>query len=384
MVKITIPKQTKKEQKHQEIELENITKEQLLKILEGKQENKKKQLTIKITTNTVNQIRTYAKEQNTTVTNVLQTITSEYFKNKSITRDVITPNTKTYIAIPVEQEARQKYIKQKINLLLTDPKKDNYGNITAGEFDKFKIQNNKADLQYTQLKEINNLLDKYDSEEKCYYSNYNAYNYDNPLLNHLGILIYEHKRIILDNTDTSETGEHIPCDILLIHSYNGEVQEVRSITRQECYNIASDVNNKAILNYLDNYPQHEYITNVHEDILDKKALQGIILKRTQQLGRVKHENKKLQEDKKELQRIITQLQTGKKIDTQYPDVIQAEINNYLETIESLKEENSKLRMNCNRLQYEIRDIENEQELKNKEIDEMIDSMKTRIRQTYNK
>ena len=376
MTRITDPSPTNINQ-HKKIELENITKKELLRILEAKKHDPKQQLTIKINTNTLNQVRIYAKEHDTSMTNTIETIVTNYFKNKTITRDTITPKHDITILLPLENEARQRYIKGHINLILNDPEVLDDNNVKPNEFDKFTLLGREIPDNETQgiyIDTINNLLDNYDSEEKCYYSNYHVDHYDNPLLNHLGVQILE-----------THTGENnaLHYDIILIHSYDQEVQEVRLITQKECYHLASEVNNQSIIDYFDTYSQHEYIDTVQRDITDKKLLRQEIERKTQDNNRLEQRNKKLHDDKKQLLNIIDQMKKEKNIHVSYgEEAREQEITEYTQKIEVLEEENSKLKEKYNHIEAELRYIQREQDQKDKEVDKIIESVTKKIRNIY--
>ena len=376
MTRITDPSPTNINQ-HKKIELENITKKELLRILEGKQNDPKQQLTIKINTNTLNQVRIYAKEHDTSMTNTIETIVTNYFKNKTITRDTITPKHDIAILLPLENEARQRYIKGHINLILNDPEILDDNNVKPNEFDKFTLLGREIPDNETQgiyIDTINNLLDNYDSEEKCYYSNYHVDHYDNPLLNHLGVQILE--------THTGEDNA-LHYDIILIHSYDQEIQEVRLITKKECCDLASEVNNTLILDYFDTYTQHEYIDTVQRDITDKKLLRNEVVRKEQEVNRLQQENMKLLDDKKRLIHIITDMRTKKHIPVRYNgDAIEQEVEEYTQKIKLLENENNTLQEKYNNIEAELRYMQREQEHKDQEVDKIIELVTKKIRNIY--
>ena len=346
MAKITDPSQPDT-QNHQKIELENITKKELIEILENKKskDTKQEQLAFKLTNNLLNQIKIYAKEHNTSRTNTVETIVTAYFKNKSITRDYFTLPTEVNIIIPIDEEIRLKYLEGHVNLMLKDQQVEN-GNIQVKPFDVFySMLKDTPDkyINYVTLSNANNLLDQYDSKNKCYYSNYHADQYSNIFLNHLGVIILENHGRIIEKEGHSTIDDSLHYDILLIHSYNREVQEVRMITKEECYKLASEVHNTIICDYFDNYKQHEYIDSVHRDYIDKWVLK-------RQLHQTKEELQEMKSQNKKLHKTIETLSNGENIQE-----IQSELNKQHE--QEVQELQGKIRT----LEATIQHIEKEKE-----------------------
>ncbi|MDY2744724.1 MAG: hypothetical protein SOV21_03625 [Methanosphaera sp.] len=334
MAKIIDPMQNPSDTKrHQKIELENITKEELLEILEDKKprDTKQEQLAFKLSNNLLNQIKTYAAEHNTSRTNTVETIVTAYFKNKTFTRDYFTPDKDVTIIIPLEDEIRAKYVDGQVNIMIKDKYVEN-DTIQVKPFDiLYNVLKNTPDkyINYVTLENTNNLLDKYDSENECYYSTYHADQYQNIFLNHLGVIILEHHGHFIEKDGTTHIDKSLTYDILLIHSYNQEVQEVRMITKDECCKIADEVDNQIILDYFKNYPQHEYIDTVQREQIDKFTLNKQLHKTKQELHKMELENKKLHQT-------IINLSNGEQVQSIPKDIHEQEIASLQERIRTLE------------------------------------------------
>ena len=197
MVKITTPEQNEEKlNEHQKIELENISKEELLKALENKQPKQLKEvaLSLKLTKNLSNQIRVYSKLHDTSMTNSIEQIITRFFDNKTLTRDYFNPTNEVSISIPLESEIIDKYITGNINLMVDVTETNDKPSINPYDKQNNIINELPSYFNIMHIETINNSLDEYDPINECYYSNYHVGlngKYQNKFLNHYGLIILE-------------------------------------------------------------------------------------------------------------------------------------------------------------------------------------------------
>lgn len=354
MVKITTPEQNEEKlNEHQKIELENISKEELLKALENKQPKQLKEvaLSLKLTKNLSNQIRVYSKIHDKSMTNSIEQIVTKFFENKTLTRDYFTAKNDVNIAIPTEHTIIQKYITGGVNLIVNlEENEENEQTITP--LDKqFKIINELPDefFEIIELKNINNILDEYDPINECYYSNYNVGvngKYTNKFLNHYGLIILEKNKHPIMENGKLVIDHTLDYELIGIHSYNNEIIEVKLMNTKQCYELATEVNNPMVLEYFNNFIDYEFIENVKNETVDKWVMMEEIQKTKNQLNHLEYKNNELKKENEQLQHVINNLRKQKKIRVSTIDYDKPLLTN--KEIKELQDENKYL---CEELEY---------------------------------
>lgn len=375
MVKITTPEQNEEKlNEHQKIELENISKEELLKALENKQPKQLKEvaLSLKLTKNLSNQIRVYSKLHDTSMTNSIEQIITRFFDNKTLTRDYFNPTNEVSISIPLESEIIDKYITGNINLMVDVTETNDKPSINPYDKQNNIINELPSYFNIMHIETINNSLDEYDPINECYYSNYHVGlngKYQNKFLNHYGLIILETQgATVFENSKPVFDDTALNYKLIGIHSYNKEIIEVRLMTTKQCYELAIKVKNQNILNYFNNFNEYGYVEAVKRDVIDKWDLRKQIDKINFDKVKLQSENSKLMKENEELHNRIKNLRDNK--DTPLENIILDEYYGLVDLNES-KEQISKLQKENEELKSELNYLINVQEKRLDKIEKAV-------------
>lgn len=306
MVHITDPKEDMKNtnkdfendiRKYDNIQVENI-KDFVVK------ESKPKRISMRLNDNLLNNLKTYAKVNNMTMTEVIEGALKDKFKNK-IVRDQY--NIKpVMVLIPNTIELIKQYREKKINLIVNIGEDiEPLQRINAFDKQSKLYESNKDKFDIYTIDVTNNYLDTYISETNNYFdaSYYNENNKDiskdwRHHTRHLGLIVIEHPE--LEQFEEIENGyvkikDPVPI-FLLIREYIGEIENVTIISKNEAMKRASLVSNMPIMNYMYDYEDIEKIREIKEpyDIISTLITETSVLK--EEINKLKAENTRLLEN----------------------------------------------------------------------------------------
>lgn len=233
------------------------------------------------------QLRRYALEHNTNITNSVERIINEKFMNKKIDRDYFNLSEEAPLLVPQDDDLITMYLSDSINLLVAI-QEDEKAKYTIKTFDKQEeiYNKNKNDFIILKIQRVNNVLDQYDKENDCYYTMYNYNDTKDPFKNHLGVCFITRlqTKINVDEKSTKKTTEEIIP--ILVQSYDNVLEEARIISQEELLQLSEEVNNHLLYLYVSNSDDFVNIRHIELVYEEKNKLR-------QQVNNLLFENTRL-------------------------------------------------------------------------------------------
>lgn len=275
-------------------------------------EAKTEKINTRITETISNTLKVYCELNNTTVSNFIDDLISNFFEGKKINRDYY-PIEETVIAIPKTPKLIKKYIENEVNLVVN--KSEITKSFPIDPYDKqySLCKSNQPLINLFYMNGTNNYLDKLDPKNKVYYSTINKDVYSDDvfkqfeeelepkdlLKTHSGLIIFP-MTYLKEYNKEKKYYEEKPlkkdyCMFLLVHEYNNKITRVNLITRKQAINLALTVENEDLLEYINNNEDIATFKPIKEEyeLIDFQSEHITELK--QKIEVLEEENRKLKE-----------------------------------------------------------------------------------------
>lgn len=176
MVKITDPRNnsnSKEVNNNDNSETQKLTPELIKEMIKQQDKQDKKettQLNLRLETSISNQIELQAIQEDTTKTEIIKEILTDFYNHKTLTKGTFKLKRPVTLMIPKNEKLLNDYIEHGINIVssLKLINHERYINPLDPQTNLYETKN----YDTITLTQTNNLLDKYDSEKKCYYGIY--------------------------------------------------------------------------------------------------------------------------------------------------------------------------------------------------------------------
>ena len=293
MVKISNP--IKEEENNETINSSfnmDLTDESFKEMLKPETKKDTTPINFRLETDVVNEIKTYAEENNTTITEVLKDILIGYYNNKKITKGTFNLKEPVNLIIPKSRTLLNKYIQQNVNIISTinetvkgteinplDPQLELYNNSSSG-------------YELIKITRANNILDILDTENKCYHFNLTGKYYwngtetiiapeeaEDKLLNSI------HGGLLLVNIPTDQYKQKLETLIVYTLTIGTKLIKASIITVDTALDLAIETKNNDLMKYINKINEYAFISelvnydNTNEELSkENEELKEVIVK----------------------------------------------------------------------------------------------------------
>ena len=278
MVKITDPNQEKNntDKPHlphletpEEIKLTPFLIKDMIK---PKNKQETTPVNVRLDKNIVTQIELYATEHNTTKTEVIKDILTEYYRNKKIRQVSFNLNEPVNLIIPKNKKLINQYIEKEINIITSIKRVNN--NTIINPLDPHNTLYNTKQYELIQVNQINNLLDEYNPEERCYYFQSLPKYMDKfypalyqlileDVLDEMGntsVNYFFHRGLLLATIiDEEDNVAGLFIDVICM---GNSILGAYIITPEEARELAVDTGNTELLNFINNIEENITLTDL--------------------------------------------------------------------------------------------------------------------------
>ncbi|MBE6513403.1 MAG: hypothetical protein E7Z75_09755 [Methanobrevibacter olleyae] len=268
MVKITDPKEDKSNSyEYDTASIDNITKlnpDLIREMLKPVSKHKTTPVNIRLEESIVNQIKLYATEHETTVTEVLKDIITQYYTNKKIIKGVFDLKEPVTLIIPRSKELRAEYCKHRVNLVSSIREKEKELTINPIDPQINLYENSDSSYELITITQVNNLLDLYDPDNKCYHMATEYPYYDDYLLDllfdELENDLYQpslHRGLLLLNT----VGVDNPNEAVLVDvtCYGNTLEYAYILNETEAMRLAGATHNEELIKFIHRLGQYSTV-----------------------------------------------------------------------------------------------------------------------------
>jgi len=293
MVKISNP--IKEEENNETINSNlnmDLTDESFKEMLKPETKKDTTPINFRLETDVVNEIKTYAEENNTTITEVLKDILIGYYNNKKITKGTFNLKEPVNLIIPKSRTLLNEYIQQNVNIISTinetvkgteinplDPQLELYNNSSSG-------------YELIKITRANNILDILDTENKCYHFNLTGKYYwngtetiiapeeaEDKLLNSI------HGGLLLVNIPTDQYKQKLETLIVYTLTIGTKLIKASIITVDTALDLAIETKNNDLMKYINKINEYAFISelvnydNTNEELSkENEELSKVIVK----------------------------------------------------------------------------------------------------------
>lgn len=265
-------------------EKEKLTPEIIKKLItEDKKTKSTTSVNIRLETSISNQIELQAKQVNTSKTEIIKGILTDFYNNKMITKGSFNLAEPVNLIIPKSVELIKEYENKKINIIssIVKEKNDTYIN----PLDPHNELYNNTGFELVPLNQGNNILDTYDPEKKCYYDS---------MINDSHIDYSYHRGLIIKTIrDTNDNLITVLIDLLISEN---ELYGAYLITIDEGIHLSSISNNTELITYLHRLQEYEEITELVSYNNTNKELRDIIKSNEYTIQQLLEENDELKNE----------------------------------------------------------------------------------------
>lgn len=174
MVKITDPNKENKRtsQKDHDIELPptevKLTDGLIKEMLKPVSKKSTTPINFRLDTDIVNELKLYAEETDTTITEVFKDILTEYYSNKKITKGTFNLKYPVNLIIPKSKTLLYEYIENSINVISTVTETVKGTDINPLDPHVKLYEASTGGYELVHVTQANNILDVFDYDNKCY------------------------------------------------------------------------------------------------------------------------------------------------------------------------------------------------------------------------
>lgn len=357
MVKITDPfKENKKELHDRAVHTDpetpfkpniKFTDNILKEMLKPVSKSKTTQVNLRLETNITDQLKVYAKEHDTTMTEIIKDILTEYYQNKKINQSTFKLKEPVNLILPKSKTLLHEYIENEINIVSSIKQYDTQVSINPLDPQVNLYETSTGGYELVNVTHGNNILDVFDPDNRCYHLELDYY--DDDLFtysDHRGLLMVNVPSFIYNKPEDSL--DTLLIDILIS---DGKLIHASIITKERAMYLAKATDNMELLHFIHSIDEYNYIS----ELIDYDNSNRELTKENHEMKQVitnlidENENLKLENDG-----LIEEMKNN------FEEVKNDDYNQYVERIE---QENKKLK-------NKIRALELQEEERNIKIDEI--------------
>lgn len=338
MVKISNPfeennNSNKNKQDTHKLEV-SLTPTTIKKMLKPVNKQSTTPVNLRLETSIADQIKIYANEHDTTMTEVIKDIITEYYFNKKITRGSFKIKEPVNLIIPKSMELVKEYVENEVNIVSSIKQYDDHTTINPLDPQNNLYNNSNSGYEIITVTQANNILDVYNEEDNCYSFMSEYEFYEDPVItedledeiyknsSHRGLLI-----VTIKDTLT-ETINSLLIDVL---TFGNKLTHALIITPERAIELARITGNMELISFIKNIEDYSNIwelvsyDNTNKELTkENHEIKQIMSNLIDENESLKLENESLTEEIKET----------------FLEVKDNEYNTYVELIEK---ENKKLK-----------------------------------------
>lgn len=247
----------------------DLTDESFKEMLKPETKKDTTPINFRLETDVVNEIKTYAEENNTTITEVLKDILMGYYNNKKITKGTFNLKEPVNIIIPKSRTLLNRYIQQNVNIISTinetvkgteinplDPHLELYNNSSSG-------------YELIKITRANNILDVLDTENKCYHFNLTGKYYWNgaetfiaPEETEDNLLNSTHGGLLLVNIPADQYMQKLETLIIYTLTIGTKLVKASIITVDTALDLAVESKNNDLMEYINKINEYTFISEL--------------------------------------------------------------------------------------------------------------------------
>ena len=338
MVKISNPfeennNSNKNKQDTHKLEV-SLTPTTIKKMLKPVNKQSTTPVNLRLETSIADQIKIYANEHDTTMTEVIKDIITEYYFNKKITRGSFKIKEPVNLIIPKSMELVKEYVENEVNIVSSIKQYDDHTTINPLDPQSNLYNNSNSGYEIITVTQANNILDVYNEEDNCYSFMSEYEFYEDPVITEdLEDEVYKnssHRGLLIVNIkDTlTETINSLLIDVL---TFGNELTHALIITPERATALARITGNLELISFIKNIEDYSNIwelvsyDNTNKELTkENHEIKQIMSNLIDENESLKLENESLTEEIKET----------------FLEVKDNEYNTYVELIEK---ENKKLK-----------------------------------------
>ncbi len=312
-------------------------------------------INFRLDTNIVNELKLYAEETDTTITEVFKDILIEYYNNKKITKGTFNLKKPVNLIIPKSRSLLSEYIENNINVVSTVKETVKGTDINPLDPHISLYETSTGGYELVRVTRANNILDVFDNENKCYRFMLEDDFLGNPVNPedviedkytysfHRGLLLVDVPGLTSENESETLIIDTLVSDSELISAY------IISVDR--AIELARNTHNTDLISFIRGISEHTFISNLVSYDNSNREL-------TKENYELKEVISKLIDDNETLKLEVETLNNEFK-----ENFTEVNDNDYLKYVETLEKENKELKAKVNELKLKEAKI-------NKSISEM--------------
>ena len=367
MVKITDPNKENKRTSQKDYTVELPTTE--VKLTDGlikemlKPVSKKSTTPInfRLDTDIVNELKLYAEETDTTITEVFKDILTEYYSNKKITKGTFNLKYPVNLIIPKSKTLLYEYIENSINVVSTVKETVKGTDINPLDPHVKLYESSTGGYELVHVTQANNILDVFDYDNKCYRFMLEDGFLGDPVTPEDVIdnrYTYSfHRGLLLVNVPELSSESEIETLIIDTLVSDGKLMSAYIIDTDRAKEIARTTGNMDLIRFINSIQETNFISNLVTYDNSNREL-------TKENHELKEVISKLIDDNETLKLEVETLNNDFK--DRFNEV---EDNDYLNYVKTLEKENKGLKAKVKEL-----------ELKDVRINEIISSMEVELKE----
>ncbi len=266
MVKISNPfeennNSNKNKQDTHKLEV-SLTPTTIKKMLKPVNKQSTTPVNLRLETSIADQIKIYANEHDTTMTEVIKDIITEYYFNKKITRGSFKIKEPVNLIIPKSMELVKEYVENEVNIVSSIKKYDDHTTINPLDPQNNLYNNSNSGYEIITVTQANNILDVYNEEDNCYSFMSEYEFYEDPVITEdLEDEVYKnssHRGLLIVNIkDTlTETINSLLIDVL---TFGNELTHALIITPERATALARITGNMELISFIKNIEDYSNI-----------------------------------------------------------------------------------------------------------------------------
>lgn len=280
MVKITDPFKENKERKnvsHMDTDPDTpnnpnikFTDKQIKEMLKPESKQKTTQVNLRLETSITDQLKVYAKEHDTTMTEIIKDIITEYYQNKKINKSTFKLKEPVNLIIPKSKTLLHEYIENEVNIVSSIKQYGTQVNINPLDPHINTYETSTGGYELIHITQANNILDVFDQDNKCYRFRLDDGFFGDPVNDtetfdkdqytysfHRGLLMVNIPSFMYDKPEDSL--ETLLIDILVSDGY---LIKASIITKGRAIELARKTGNMELIGFIRSIDEYTYISEL--------------------------------------------------------------------------------------------------------------------------
>lgn len=312
-------------------------------------------INFRLDTNIVSELKLYAEENDTTITEVFKDILTEYYSNKKITKGTFNLRKPVNLIIPKSKTLLYEYIENTINVVSTVKETVKGTDINPLDPHLTLYETSTGGYELIRVTQANNILDVFDNDNKCYRAKVEDGFLGNPVTSEEEIEnMYDysiHRGLLLVNVPAFTSENEIETLIISTLVSDNELIGAYIINPDKAIELARITGNMELISFIRGISENSFISNLVDYDNSNREL-------TKENHDLKEIISKLIDDNETLKLEVETLNNKLK-----ENFTEDNDNNYLKYVESLEKENKELK-------NEVKELERKFNEKMTRINEM--------------